>query len=544
MNDLWLSTLPVCFGSSNGGALLAQANAVGATVNWVQELLAPFIQAFPNLLGAFLILIIGWLVATVVASVTKGLLDRTDFDNKIAAWVTGQPTSDVPVEKWGAAIVYWLILLSAITMAAQKVGVNGFEGPLGDIFGAIPQVIGAAILAGLAWLVACIAKNLVVKALGGFKLDDKLSAAGGDDDDSPFVVNETLGDIVYWLVLLFFLPLILGASPIPASVLTPVTDMVSDVLGALPNILHAAAIGLIGWLIAKIVRKIITNVLHSLGADSLDDRLGIPGSFELSTLGGTLAYIAILVPAIISALGALQIDEISEPATAMLNEITTFLPLLISAGFIIGVFYFIGNLISEIVVTFLTGLGFDNLFEWLGVSGLQSMVPAPSEDGTPEPYVRESEGGQGLQGQTPSRLAGTLVLVGFVLVGLNTATDVLQLEQLTAIVDSILAVAVRVLGAVVVFGIGLFFANFAHRLISSTGTSQSNMLAQAARVSILIFVGAMALERMGVATSIVNLAFGLLLGAIAIAIAIAFGLGGRDVANEEIRGFLNSFRGR
>lgn len=544
MNDLWLNALPVCFSSSTGGATLAQANPVSSSVSWLQQLLAPFFASIPNLLGALVILVLGWLIATVVASLAKGILDRTDIDNKIASWVTGQPSNDVQVEKWVSTIVYWLILLAAITMAAGKVGISGVGGPLGDIFGAIPKVIGAAIVAGLAWLVACIAKTLVVKALGGFNLDDKLSAASGPEEENSFLVNETLGDIVYWLVLLFFLPLILGASPIPASVLTPVTNMVDDVLGALPNILHAVAIGLIGWLIAKVVKNIVTGVLRSLGADSLDDRLGIPGSFELSTLGGTLAYIAVLVPVIISALGALQISEISGPATAMLNEVTTFLPRMISAAFIIGVFYFIGRLISEIVTTFLSGLGFDNLFEWLGVSGLQSLVPAPTADGTPDPYVRDSEGGQSLQGQTPSKLAGTLVLVGFVLVGLNTATDVLALSQLTAIVDSILAVAVRVLGGVVVFAIGLFFANFAYRLIASAGTSQSNMLAQAARVSILVFVGAMALERMGVATSIVNLAFGLLLGAIAVAIAIAFGLGGRDVANEEIRGFLNSFRGR
>jgi hypothetical protein len=47
---------------------------------------------------------------------------------------------------------------------------------------------------------------------------------------------------------------------------------------------------------------------------------------------------------------------------------------------------------------------------------------------------------------------------------------------------------------------------------------------------------------MGVATDIVNLAFGLLLGAIAVAIALAFGLGGRDIAAEQVRNWLNSFR--
>jgi hypothetical protein len=52
----------------------------------------------------------------------------------------------------------------------------------------------------------------------------------------------------------------------------------------------------------------------------------------------------------------------------------------------------------------------------------------------------------------------------------------------------------------------------------------------------------MALQQMGVATNIVNLAFGLLVGAIAVAIALAFGLGGRDIASEQIREWLGSFK--
>jgi hypothetical protein len=55
-------------------------------------------------------------------------------------------------------------------------------------------------------------------------------------------------------------------------------------------------------------------------------------------------------------------------------------------------------------------------------------------------------------------------------------------------------------------------------------------------------VGAMGLQRMGIATDIVNLAFGLTLGALAIAAAIAFGLGGRDVAGEQLRQWLTSFK--
>jgi hypothetical protein len=56
------------------------------------------------------------------------------------------------------------------------------------------------------------------------------------------------------------------------------------------------------------------------------------------------------------------------------------------------------------------------------------------------------------------------------------------------------------------------------------------LLAQAARLAIIIFAAALALRQTGIAEDIVNLTFGLLLGAVAIAAAIAFGIGGRDFA--------------
>jgi hypothetical protein len=65
---------------------------------------------------------------------------------------------------------------------------------------------------------------------------------------------------------------------------------------------------------------------------------------------------------------------------------------------------------------------------------------------------------------------------------------------------------------------------------------------QAARIAIIALVSAMALQQMGIATSIVNLAFGLLLGAIAVAIAVAFGFGSIDIAGEEVRHWLGEFK--
>jgi hypothetical protein len=103
-------------------------------------------------------------------------------------------------------------------------------------------------------------------------------------------------------------------------------------------------------------------------------------------------------------------------------------------------------------------------------------------------------------------------------------------------------IAGQVLIGVIIFAVGLYFANFVYNLISSGGTRQGRFVANAARISIIVLVSAMALERIGIATNIVSLAFGLLAGGIAVAIALAFGLGGREIANEQLREWIANFK--
>ncbi|MEN9220366.1 MAG: hypothetical protein Q6K08_06120, partial [Thermostichales cyanobacterium GMQP_bins_62] len=86
--------------------------------------------------------------------------------------------------------------------------------------------------------------------------------------------------------------------------------------------------------------------------------------------------------------------------------------------------------------------------------------------------------------------------------------------------------------------------NLAFRILSSTGTAQSRLVAQAVRLALLTFVGAIALQQMGIAPSLVNLAFGLLFGSIAVAIALAFGLGCRSIAAAQVQEWLDIFKGK
>ena len=102
----------------------------------------------------------------------------------------------------------------------------------------------------------------------------------------------------------------------------------------------------------------------------------------------------------------------------------------------------------------------------------------------------------------------------------------------------------QVVLGLIIFGIGLFLANLAASTVRASGANQAGLLALAARVSIIVLAGAMALRQMGLADDIINLAFGLLLGSIAVAVALAFGLGAREIAARELGEWVQSIKSR
>jgi len=206
-------------------------------------------------------------------------------------------------------------------------------------------------------------------------------------------------------------------------------------------------------------------------------------------------------------------------------------------------FYFVGRFVADLVTEVLTSAVFNSIGTALGFPELDRRSETP-----PAPPAMNAEG-QAIPEKpaprSPSEIVGLLALVTIVLFGAVTATDILQFVALTDIVRAILRIGARILSGLLVFAVGLYLANLAFRVVNAMGNSgQTQILAQAARISALVLVGAMALQQMGVATNIVNLAFGLLTGAIAVAIAISFGLGGREIAGEQLREWLGAFKAR
>jgi len=341
-----------------------------------------------------------------------------------------------------------------------------------------------------------------------------------------------MGTILYWFVWLFFLPSILGALQLEGP-LAPVQNLLDEILSALPQVLKAALIGLIGWILAKFIQNIVASFLAAVGSDSLGRRFGLSGeSLSLSKLVGNLIYALVILFTAIAALEALAIEAISAPAVSMLNQILAALPYLLQASLILFLFYLGAKFVTDLVTQLLTGLGFNDVLNWLG---LQTLVPPSASDSTETAATPT---------KTPSEIVGILAGVGLMLIGVIEAVDSLELEQLSAIIALLTAGSGQILAGLVVFALALFLGNLTYRVVSLPGDRQSKLLANAARISIVIFGSAMGLRQMGIATNIVDLAFGLLFGAIAVAVAIAFGWGGKDVAAAQLKKWIDSLADR
>jgi hypothetical protein len=203
----------------------------------------------------------------------------------------------------------------------------------------------------------------------------------------------------------------------------------------------------------------------------------------------------------------------------MLESMLDAVPSIVAAIVVLVIAYFVAKLVSDLVANLLAGIGFDRLLVWLGLGD------EPKEGQT-----------------TPSQVVGYVVLVIIMLLAITGAAELLNFGSMTTYVSQILAFVSRIAVALVVFALGLFLANLARKAIRGVAGPRGNLLGTVAWIAIVFFTGALALGQTGISESIVNLAFGLSLGALAVAAALAFGLGGQKAAARELETIVGALK--
>jgi hypothetical protein len=539
---------------------------------YLQGLAAQLGAFLPNLLAALVILIVGWIIAIVVSAAVRALLRRTTLDDRLARMLSGSesPRPDqIKVESWITGAIFWLIIFITVVVFLQTLNLTAISGPLGtlltQILAFIPGLISAIILLLIAWVIASVLRLVITRLFNASGLSRRLSDQAEVRPQDRVTIGKTLGNIVYWLVFLFFLPAILNALNLQG-LLAPVQGVVNEILAMLPNILAAVLILAVGWLVARIVRQVVTNLLAGFGIDKLTTQAGLPASAQqirLSEVIGTIVYVLILIPVAIAALNALNIPAISGPASAMLANVLNALPAIFGALILIAIAYFAGRILGRFVSSILATLGFDRLFAQLGLftgSGASTPVGREAYDasymrrgpaevflpltGTAAETAGPIPGAMLPTRTTPAMIVGYIVTVAILLFAIMEAADLMGFDFLAQLVSRFIAAGTQVLVGLVIFGVGLYISRWVERIIRDSNAAQANILAPAARIAIIVFSAALALREMGIAESIVNLAFGLLLGAVAVAAALAFGLGGRDVAARQLERWQQTLRAR
>lgn len=475
----------------------------------LQDALAPQVL---SILAALGILIVGWLVAVVLRAVVRRSLGAASLNNRIESTLQCK----VNAESGIAAGVFWFIILFTLVAVFNALSLQMVSAPIQNmvdqILGYLPKLLAGAVLFIVAWLIATVAKALIGRALAATKLDEKLTSQAGMEP-----MSQNVATTLFWLVLLLFLPAIVGALGLDG-VLRPLQDMVDEILAMLPNLFSAVIIAIVGWLIAGILRGLVTSALGAAGLEKMAGRIGIKPTDGVASIVGTIVFILVFFPALVAALDSLQITAISEPAADLLGQFVRAIPGIVAAVLILGITFFVARIFADLVTRLAEAGGLDTLPEKLGLNAVR------------------------VSGPTPSRLAGSLVIFFAMLFAAIEASSRLELHQLSDALRTFVWFAGDVLLGGLILVVGFWLAGLAYGAIRQTSSEFSGLLAQVARIAIIMLVLAMGLRAMGIADDIVNIGFGLTFGAVAVAVALAFGLGGREAAGKQLDYWLSKLR--
>ena len=456
-----------------------------------------------SIIGAILIFIIGWLVALGIAALVRGVLSKVNLNQQMSS-STGK---SYDLEGIISKIVFWFIFIIAIAGALSQLNLNSISTPFANMVNQvltfIPNIIAAIAVGVIGWVIATVVRTAINAALAKTSMDERLSAKAGVKP-----LSSTIADMVYWFILLIVLTMVLGQLQLNG-LFAPLTNMVDKIFSFIPNILIAGVVFVVGYIIAKVVRGIVTNLVSTFDVQKLASKAGLSEQNSLPNIAGSLAFLVVIIPTIIAALNALQIDVIARPATNMLNKIMEALPNIFMAAAILIVTFYVVRMVANIIKGLLENTQVNQLPAKVGLE--QTMGDKKISD-----------------------LVGYAIIFFAMLFAAIAAADLLGFEPISAIITMFIAFGANIiLGAVILF-IGFWLANIIAGVVERSEQG-SQFLANIVRVLIMGLVLAMGLKAMGIADSIVNLAFGLTLGAVAVAFALSFGLGGQEAAARFLR---------
>lgn len=464
------------------------------------------------LLAVIVGLFVAWVVARIGAFLVRRAFERMKVDERISQSLGAK----AQVTAWVSGLTFWVLFVVVIwqlAIAAQRfagLDTAAVQTPLGSLLTEwLGRLVNVGVFLLVAWLVATVLKFLVVRVLNMTRLDERLGErVTGKKSAATANMNESIGRAVFWLTFLVFIPSILGSLGLNESAAS-IQSLVNQILAYLPGVIGAVVILILGALLARIVRQVVTGFLENVGVDRLGERVGLSADRNaqpLSSILGTVVYVFVMITVIGQALNALNLEVLTNISNMVLGSVTTAILGLLGAAVILGVAYYVAKFIADVASSLLAGLGVNRLPAALGFKTAKDADLAG--------------------------VIGYVVLVAVMLFAVQGTAQFLGLSGFADLMGSLIVFGGKVLLGIIIFLAGVYLANVASNVIVSTGGKDVVFLANIARWAILIFVAGIALSQAGV--TLAENAITIILATVGIAIALAFGLGGREAAGRQV----------
>src|SRR3712207_4322838 len=201
-----------------------------------------------------------------------------------------------------------------------------------------------------------------------------------------------------------------------------------------------------------------------------------------------------------------------ESLRAGLDAFFAFIPQLIGAILILIIGYIVAKILQAVVSRVLKAIGFDG---WMERGGIKQFFDRAQ--------TRE----------TPATVLGTLVFWLVFIIAITMAADALGIQQVSEILAQLIAYIPSIIAAILILILAALLANFLSGIVR--GATGSDVLASIARYAIIVYAVFAALTELGIAVQLTAPTFLIVLGAIALAAAIAFGFGAQGVARDIVQ---------
>ena len=203
----------------------------------------------------------------------------------------------------------------------------------------MPDVIYAILLLAVAFIAANIVKELLVPVLKAVKVDALQEKAGIKASDSTSI-SSIVANIVYGLIILIVITSALDQLGI-AAISAPANAVVASIFDIIPNVLGAIVIIAVGVFIAKLVAKLLENLLAGVGADTLIEKVtGNPEKkLVLSKVISAIVKYVLVIIFLVQGLNVLNLPVLTEVGAAIIG----YMPAALSAALILAVGIFAAN---------------------------------------------------------------------------------------------------------------------------------------------------------------------------------------------------------